>query len=198
MQGIRIEGRSYAGGWWDWLTPFSLLTGAALVVGFALLGATWLAMKTTGELEARARRYARLAGVGTLALIGAVSLATPFLQPFYLERWFGMPTVLFSAAVPLLVLGCALVLFRSLAAGHAVRPFLAALGLFVLCYAGIGISFYPYMVPPSLTIWQAAAPDESLGFLLVGALVLLPVILAYTGYAYWVFRGKLRPGEGYH
>lgn len=198
VQGIRIENREYAGGWWDWLTPFTLLTGIAVVVGYALLGATWLNLKTSGDLQVRARRLALFAGAGTLALIGVVSLWTPFLEPIYFERWFQWPTAFFSAFVPLLLAICAFGLWQGLQADKHLQPFLAALGLFVLSFAGIGISFYPYIVPGALTIAEAAAPDASLGFLLVGALVLVPIILAYTGYAYWVFRGKVDPNEGYH
>ncbi|MBU2089267.1 MAG: cytochrome d ubiquinol oxidase subunit II [Alphaproteobacteria bacterium] len=198
VQGIKVANRAYAGGWWDWLTPFSLLTGVALVVGYALLGSTWLVMKTDTEVRNKARLQARLTGIGTLALIGAVSLWTPFQNAVYLERWFAWPAMLFSGIVPLLVLLCAFLLFKGLAGKRDYVPFLASLGIFVLCYIGIGISFYPYMVPPSLTIWDVAAPDESLGFLLVGTVVLLPMILAYTAYAYWVFRGKVDPSEGYH
>ncbi|MCF3641891.1 cytochrome d ubiquinol oxidase subunit II [Rhizobium sp. TRM95111] len=198
VQGIPVENRAYTGGWWDWLTPFSVATGVALLVGYALLGATWLVMKTTGDLAERARYYALRAGVGTLAAMGIFSLWTPFLKPLYLDRWFGWPTMIFSIVVPLLVLGCSYLLIQGLKTRHDTRPFLAALGLFVLGFIGIGISFYPYIVPTSVTIWEAAGPDESLGFLLVGAVVLVPIILAYTGYAYWVFRGKVDPGEGYH
>ena len=198
VQGIEVENRAYAGGWLDWLTPFSVLTGVALVVGYALLGATWLNMKTEGALAERARRWALRTGIATIVLIGLVSLITPFLNPVYLHRWFDWPTGVFSVIVPALLLGCAWLFWRGLRAHHDAQPFLAALGVFVLCYVGILISFFPYMVPPSITLWQAAAPDRSLGFLLVGALILLPIILAYTGYAYWVFRGKVRPGEGYH
>jgi len=198
VQGIAVDGRAYAGGWWDWLTPFSVLTGVALVVGYSLLGATWLVLKTEGDIQQQARAYAVRAGVALLVLIGIVSLITPYLNPAYLERWFAWPTAAFSVIVPALVLGCAYLLFTGLNRGYDFQPFLASLGIFLLCYIGIGISFYPYMVPPSLTIWQVAAPDESLMFLLVGALILLPLIIAYTAYAYWVFRGKVRPGEGYH
>jgi cytochrome bd ubiquinol oxidase subunit II len=198
VQGIAVDGRAYAGGWWDWLTPFSVLTGVALVVGYSLLGATWLVLKTEGHIQQQARDYAVRAGVALLVLIGIVSLITPYLNPVYLERWFAWPTAAFSVIVPALVLGCAYLLFTGLNRGYDLQPFLASLGIFLLCYIGIGISFYPYMVPPSLTIWQVAAPDESLMFLLVGALILLPLIIAYTAYAYWVFRGKVRPGEGYH
>jgi len=198
VQGIDVVDRAYAGGWWDWLMPFSLLTGVALVVGYALLGATWLVMKTEGHLQRRAMDFAWVSAIGTLILITVVSLVTPFLNPVFLERWFAWPTMIFSLVVPALVAACAWGLFRGLLEHRPLRPFLSALGLFVLCYAGIGISFFPYMVPPSVTIWQAAAPDESLAFLLVGAVVLIPVILAYTAYAYWVFRGKVDPNEGYH
>ena len=198
MQGIRIADRQYAGGWWDWLTPFSILTGVALVVGYALLGATWLNLKTSGALQAQARRYAMIAGVGTLALIGAVSLWTPFLDTVYFQRWFGFPTAFFSAFVPLLLAACAFALWHGLTTDKHLQPFLAALGLFVLSFVGLGISFYPYIVPGALTIAEAAAPDSSLSFLLVGAVFLIPIILAYTGYAYWVFRGKVDPEEGYH
>lgn len=198
VQGIPVEGRAYAGGWWDWLTPFSLLTGVALVVGYTLLGSTWLVMKTTGELREQAARFARFAGIGTLALIGAVSLWTPFLEPVYFDRWFDWPTVLFSVLVPGLIMGCAWLLFTGLARGHDRQPFFASVAIFVLCFAGIGISFYPYIVPPVLTIEEAAGPDESLVFLLVGTLVLVPIILGYTAYSYWLFRGKTEEGEGYH
>jgi cytochrome d ubiquinol oxidase subunit II len=198
VQGIKIANRQYAGGWWDWLTPFSLLTGVAVVVGYALLGATWLHMKTSGELQTRVRRFAMLAGIGTIGLIGAVSLWTPFLDTIYFERWFGFPTAFFSAFVPLLVAICAFGLWYGLTHKRDVIPFLAALGLFVVSFIGLGISFFPYIVPGALTIHEAAAPDVSLSFLLVGAVVLVPTILAYTGYAYWVFRGKVDPEHGYH
>lgn len=198
VQGIPVSGRAYAGGWWDWLTPFSILTGLALVIGYALLGATWLAMKTTGELQERAYALAWWAGVGTLLLIGIVSLWTPFLNPEYMRRWFAWPAVLYTLPVPLLVAACAAALIKGLADRLEIVPFLASVGLFVLCYIGLGISFYPYIVPTSVTIWEAAAPDISLGFLLVGALVLIPIILIYTAHAYWVFRGKVDPQAGYH
>jgi len=198
VQGIAIANRQYAGGWWDWLTPFSIVTGIAVVVGYGLLGATWLNLKTTGDLQARARQLAIYAGIGTLALIGVVSLWTPFLEPVYFERWFQWPTAFFSAFVPLLLAVCAFGLWQGLTANKHLQPFLSALGLFVLSFAGLGISFYPYVVPGALTIAEAAAPDSSLAFLLVGAVVLIPIILAYTGYAYWVFRGKVDPEEGYH
>lgn len=198
VQGIAISGRSYGGGNWDWATPFSLLTALALVTGYATLGATWLILKTEGETQDRARRLAKPLGAALLALIGAVSLATPLLRPEYLDRWFGWPTGLYSAAVPLLLAVSAWMLWTGLRDNHHLRPFLATAAMFVLSFMGLGISFYPHLLPPSLTIWEAAAPDSSLKFLLVGAVVLVPMILAYTGYSYWVFRGKVRPGEHYH
>ncbi|MET4129817.1 cytochrome d ubiquinol oxidase subunit II [Roseovarius sp. MBR-6] len=198
VQGIEVTGRAYSGGWWDWLTPFSVLTGLAVVAGYALLGATWLVLKTDGPLQLGMRRRAWWLGFATLGFMGIVSLATPFLEPVYFQRWFNLPGSAFSIVMPVLVLGAAWALFTGLNDSRDLRPFLAALSLFVLGFIGIGISFYPMMVPPSLTIWQVAAPDESLAFALVGTLFLVPLILAYTAYAYWVFRGKVRPGEGYH
>jgi cytochrome d ubiquinol oxidase subunit II len=198
VQGIPVVDRAYAGGWWDWLTPFSIATGLALLIGYTLLGSTWLVMKTEGELARRARHLAQRLAFLTVIAMGVFSLWTPWLRPLYLDRWFGFPTAMFSVIVPLLVLGSLYLIVKGLKSGKDVQPFLASLGLFILGYAGIGISFYPYIVPTSLTIWDAAAPPESLSFLLVGALVLVPIILAYTGYAYWVFRGKVRHEDGYH
>ena len=198
VQGIHIVDREYAGGWWDWLSPFSVLTGIAVVVGYALLGACWLNLKTLGDIQQKARRMATGTGVLMLVLIGVVSLWSPFINPVYFDRWFGWPTAFFSAFVPLLIAGCAFALWHGLTTDKHLQPFLAALGLFILSFVGLGISFYPYIVPGSITIEEAAAPDSSLLFLLVGAVVLVPTILAYTGYAYWVFRGKMDPDEGYH
>jgi cytochrome d ubiquinol oxidase subunit II len=198
VEGIEVAGRAYAGGRWDWLSPFSMLTGVALVAGYALLGATWLVMKTEGYVRVRAEPIAKAAGAATLALIGLVSLWTPFLNPVYLERWFAFPNVLFTVWVPALLLVAAFVFVQGFRKGRDRWPFLASLAMFVLSFVGLGISFYPYIVPPSLTIWQAAGPEASLLFLLVGAVVLVPLILAYTGYAYWVFRGKTDPHHGYH
>jgi cytochrome d ubiquinol oxidase subunit II len=198
VQGIKVADRAYAGGWWDWLTPFSVLTGLALVVGYALLGSTWLILKTTGALQLQMRSHAWWLGVATLALIGVVSLLTPFQDPIYFQRWFNLPGSVWTMAVPLLMLALAWAFFAGLNDMKDAQPFLSALGFFVVSFIGIGISFYPMIVPPSLSIWEAAAPESSLAFALVGAVVLIPIILAYTAYAYWVFRGKLDPSEGYH
>ncbi|MGG7516606.1 cytochrome d ubiquinol oxidase subunit II [Allorhizobium undicola] len=198
VQGIPVENRAYSGGWWDWLTPFSLATGVALVCGYGLLGATWLVFRTLGPIQERARRYALPLAIATVASMAVFSLWTPWLKPQYLDRWFGYPTALFTVLVPLMVLACLYGVFRGLQGSRDWLPFVASLALFVLGYVGIGISFYPYIVPTALTIWEAAAPDASLKFLLVGAVVLVPIILVYTAYAYWVFRGKIDPEEGYH
>jgi cytochrome bd ubiquinol oxidase subunit II len=198
VQGIPMAGRAYAGGWWDWLTPFSILTSIAMVMGYALLGSTWLVLKTEGALQERSRLQAYFTGLGTLILIGMVSQWTPFLRPEYFARWFAWPTMIFSFLVPLLVATCAYGLYRGLRDKRDLLPFLSALGIFVLCFVGLGISFYPNIVPPALSIWDAAAPDKSLAFLLVGTVVLVPIILVYTAYSYWVFWGKVNPDEGYH
>ncbi|ACM29308.1 cytochrome d ubiquinol oxidase subunit II [Agrobacterium sp. SHOUNA12C] len=197
LQGIHVENDAYAGGWLDWLSPFSLLTGIAVVVGYALLGATWLIWKTEGSSQSHARRVAFWVGAATLIALAAVSAATPFLAYDYWRRWFAMPGVLLTAQVPLLVLICSATFFWSLRREFERAPFLMALALFLLGFIGLGISIYPYIVPRAVTIWDAAAPRESQIFMLFGALVIIPVILVYTGWAYWVFRGKAGV-HGYH
>lgn len=198
LQGIRVVNRQYAGGWWDWLTPFSIFCGIALVVGYALLGACWLIWRTEGSLQRRCRRYAARLGVATLGLIVIVSLWTPMLNKEYMNSWFAWPQIAATSPVPILVALLAWAFWRGLGERHELTPFLCAQAWFVLCYIGLGISMFPYIVPPSITIWQASAPPTSQRFLLVGALILVPIILAYTSYAYWVFRGKVRPGVHYH
>jgi cytochrome d ubiquinol oxidase subunit II len=197
LQGIAVEGRAYGGGWWDWLSSFSLLTGASVIVGYALLGSCWLIWKTEGALQARAYRRAAPLGAALVACIAAVSLATPLLEGAYYERWFAWPRVLYTAQVPLLVAITTVLFFRSLSQRRELAPFLLGLALFLLTYIGLMISVYPHVVPGEVTIWEAAAPDGSLGFMLVGAAVLIPIILGYTGHAYWVFRGKVGT-DGYH
>ncbi|GGX62186.1 ubiquinol oxidase subunit II, cyanide insensitive [Litorimonas cladophorae] len=198
VQGIDVEGRAYAGGWWDWFTPFSLMCGVALTAGYALLGTTWLVMKTEGILRDRAYAIAKPMAIATLAFMGIVSLWTPFLSPEIAERWFTFPQLLFVLPVPTLVFILAVVLGWGIIKRKDNVPFLATIGIFLLCFAGLGIGISPYIVPRAVTIAEAAAPDKSLMFMLVGALILLPMILAYTAYAYWVFRGKVDPEAGYH
>jgi len=198
LQGVHVEGRQYAGGWWDWLTPFSILTGLALVIGYSLLGATWLVMKTEGELRDKAYRLSWQLMVAMLGAIAAVSIATPFLHVQYTQRWFSWPNIILTAPVPIAVAGVAVLLLRSLANKSDYQPFFLSLALFALSYAGLGISMWPYIVPQSITIWQAASPENSQVFMLFGVAVLVPLILGYTGWAYWVFRGKVKAGSGYH
>ena len=197
LQGIAVNGRSYGGGWWDWLTPFSVAVGVALVCGYALLGATWLIMKSEGSLLDRCYPLAQRFAVATIAGMAIVSAWTPFLSYDYYRRWFAWPQVLFTAQVPLLVAIASVGIFFALRHRRSYWPFLMALALFALGLIGLGISLYPYVVPRSITIWDAAAPTQSLTFMLVGAAIMVPIILAYTGYAYWVFRGKTAD-EGYH
>ena len=197
LQGIHVVNDAYAGGWLDWLSPFTLLTGVALVIGYALLGATWLVWKTEGGTQRHARRLAWRLGIATLIALAAVSVATPYLAYDYWRRWFAMPGVLLTAQVPLLVVVAAATFFWGLRRGAERLPFLMALALFLLGFVGLGISIYPFMVPRAVTIWQAAAPAQSQQFMLVGAALIIPVILIYTGWAYWVFRGKVGT-HGYH
>jgi cytochrome d ubiquinol oxidase subunit II len=198
IQGIEIAGGAFAGGPLDWLTPFALLCGAGVVIGYALLGATWLVLRTEGPVAVRARRQAQWLLGGVLAAMGAVSLWTPLTAPAIFERWFALPNILLLWPVPLLTALCAWRCWRGLRGGADVAPFLLAIGLFLLGFFGLAISVYPLIVPPSLSITAAAAAPESQLFMLVGTLALLPVILAYTAFNYWTFRGKIREGEGYH
>ncbi len=198
LQGIKVVDLAYAGGWWDWLTPFTVLCGIATVVGYALLGACWLIWRTDGALQSRARRLAGVLGAATLILIVAVSLWTPFLAGDYASRWFSFPNILIVLPVPALVALLAVRFWRGLAREEQISPLLCALGWFVLSFVGLGISVFPHIVPPGITLWEAAAPPESQAFLLVGAAVMIPMILAYTGYAYYVFRGKVTAATGYH
>jgi cytochrome d ubiquinol oxidase subunit II len=198
LQGIRVVDRHYAGGWFDWLTPFSILCAVALVAGYALQGAAWLIWKTDGALQARARRHAEVLGIALLIAMGAVSLWTPFLQGGFFHRWFSWPNIVLLSPMPLLVAAVAVLFWRSLHGTRDALPLLCVQIWFVLCYAGLGISIFPLMVPPSITIWQAAAPHDSQLFLLVGTVVLLPLVLGYTVFSYWLFRGKVKAGDSYH
>jgi cytochrome d ubiquinol oxidase subunit II len=198
LQEIRVESAQFAGGAFDWLTPFTIMCGAALVVGYALLGATWLMMKTTGEVEAGARRLGVPLLFALLAFIAVVSVWTPLQIERITERWFSTPNFYFLSQVPLATLLLAWLCWRSIRRGKSILPFASAVGLFLLAYAGLIISNAPYLVPPSITLWQAAAHPSSQVFFLIGATILMPMILGYTVFVFWLFRGKIRPGEGYH
>jgi len=197
LQGIRVVNGAYAGGWLDWLSPFTVLTGVSVVLGYALLGSTWLIWKTDGAGQVHARRLAMKLAIGTVVAMAAVSVATPYLHYDYWRRWFSMPNVLFTAQVPLLVLVASAIFVWSLRRGAERLPFLMTLALFVLNFVGLSISVFPYLVPRAVTIWDAAAPASSQRFMLAGVSVIMPVIIAYTGWAYWVFRGKAGT-HGYH
>lgn len=199
LQGVVVDGRAYGGGWWDWLTPFSLLCGVAVIAGYGLLGATWLIMKTGDDVQARARKLALFFGIATLGFIGAVSLATPFLDVNYYSRWFEAPGLFVTIPMPILIGLIAVLMLTSLRTyHHEYRPFILSLLLFALCFVGLGISMFPYIIPPDVTILEAATPFRSQIFMFVGACFLIPLILGYTAFAYWVFRGKVDPDEGYH
>jgi cytochrome d ubiquinol oxidase subunit II len=197
IQGFKVDGRHFAGTSFDCFTPFSLLTGVALVFGYGLLGACWLILKTEGDLQARARRQARICFLGVIACIGIVSLWTPLSNAEISERWFSWPNIGFLAPVPFITAVLALLEWRAIGRGE-MSPFFYAVGLFAMSYLGIGISLYPMIVPHSFTLWQAASDPSTQLFLLLGTLFLLPVILVYTGWSYWVFRGKVRADIGYH
>jgi cytochrome d ubiquinol oxidase subunit II len=197
LQGIRVVDNAYAGGWLDWLSPFTVLTGLSVVCGYALLGATWLVWKTDGSGQAHARRMAFALGIATLIAMVAVSAATPFLAYDYWRRWFSLPGVFLTAQVPLLTLIVTVAFFWSLRRGAERLPFLMALALFLMGFVGLGVSMYPYLVPRAITLWDAAAPPSSQSFMLVGTAVIFPIIIIYTAWAYWVFRGKVGT-HGYH
>jgi cytochrome bd ubiquinol oxidase subunit II len=198
VQGIKVENGAFAGGAFDWATPFALACGLGVVAGYALLGAAWLVMKTEGPVAERSRIQAKALLLAVLAFMGVVSLWTPLAFERIAARWFSTPNIYFLWPVPLLTALTALMAWRWLEQGREVPPFLASIVMFLFGYLGLVISTYPYLVPPSLTVWQTAAAPASQIFLLLGTIALLPIILGYYGFIYWLFRGKLREGEGYH
>jgi cytochrome bd ubiquinol oxidase subunit II len=199
LQGLPLREGQASGNASTWLAPFPVFVGLGLLVAYALLGASWLVMKTDAELQQRMRELGkRLAGMLFL-VIGAISVWTPLSQPAVAQKWFSWPNILWFSPVPVLVLVCTLMLRRFLEDRSSdVMPFLLTLCLVFLGYSGLGISLWPYVIPPSISIWEAAGPPQSLGFTLVGALLIIPVIIGYTAWGYWVFRGKVRAGAGYH
>lgn len=199
LGGTRVENGHFAGGTFDWLTPFSLLCGLGLLVGYALLGATWLVLKMTGTLERRARRSAHLLLIGMLAFIVLVSVWTPLQFANIAARWFSWPNMLYLSPVPLATAAFAVACWRGLARLRVMfSPFYSAVALFVISYLGLVISMVPYLVPPSVTVWDAAAAPSSQRFVLIGVAILVPFILGYTVFVYYTFRGKVHADEGYH
>jgi len=198
IQGFKVHARAFAGSSLDCFTPFSALTGLALVFGYALLGASWLVLKTEGELQQRSRRQGRVALIGVLIGIAAVSIWTPLAHRDIALRWFSWPNVVLLAPVPIATALAAGWCWRALNSRAEAQPFAAALLLFALSYLGIGVSLYPDVVPHRYSLWQAASSESTQAFLGVGAMFLLPIILMYSGWSYWVFRGKVRGDLGYH
>jgi len=198
IQGFQTEGRHFAGGSLDCFTPFSLLTGVALVFGYSLLGAGWLILKTEGRLQDWARALGRWSLIGVLIGIAAVSLWTPWAKPQIAERWFSWPHIVIFAPVPIVTVLIAYWEWRSLNNRSEAAPFIGAVLLFVMSYLGIAISLFPLIVPYKFTLWDAASSQSTQAFFLVGTVFLLPIILMYTGWSYWVFRGKVRGDLGYH
>jgi cytochrome bd ubiquinol oxidase subunit II len=198
LHGINVQGREFAGGPFDWLTPFSLLCGVGLLVGYALLGACWLVLKTTDELEQRSRKLATPLLGGLIAMIVLVSIWTPLEYERVAERWFSLPNLLYLSPIPLITAALVVMCWRGVRGGHPTMAFYSAVSLFVVAFFGLVISMYPYLVPTAMTLWEAAASPESQTFLLIGTAVLVPFILGYTGFVYYTFRGKIRVGEGYH
>ena len=198
IQGIKVENGAYAGGPYDWASPFGLLCGLALIAGYGLLGATWLVMKTEGAIAVRARRQSKACLIAVLVFMAAVSLWTPLAEPRIAERWFSLPNFYYLWPVPavtaLVAFGC----WYWIEKERDAPPFLAAIALFMLGFLGLVISNFPYLVPPSLTVWDTAAAPSSQIFMLVGTLLLLPFVLGYIVLVYWLFRGKVREGESYH
>lgn len=198
IDGFEVVDRVYVGGALDWLTPFSLFCGLALIAAYALLGCTWLIMKTEGRLQLQMHDMARPLVFVLLGVTGIVSLWTPLAHADIAERWFSLPNIFWFMPVPLLVLLCTWALLRAVARNANYSPFLLTLTLIFLGYSGLGISLWPNIIPPSISIWEAAAPPQSQGFILVGALFIIPFILMYTAWSYYVFRGKVTEEDGYH
>lgn len=177
---------------------FELLVGAGLAGAYALLGSTWLVIKTEGELHRRALRWAYgavvLAGIG----VAAISLATPFASVAVLEKWFVWPRLLWLSPLPLLTalaFAGILIWIRKLQHGSSKRewiPFVLSVWIFVFAFAGLAYSLFPYLVVDRMTIWEAAAARESLMFVFVGTCIVLPMIIGYTVFSYRVFWGKAR------
>jgi cytochrome d ubiquinol oxidase subunit II len=198
IQGFKVDGRQFAGTSFDWLAPFPLVIGLALIFGYALLGACWLILKTEGQLQDWARRAAGISLIAVLAAIAGVSIWTPLVHPDIAQRWFRWPNIAFLSPVPIVTALIALAEWEALRRRHELTPFLGAIALFLMSFVGIAISLWPMIVPYRYTLWQAASSASTQAFLLIGTLFLLPVILMYTAWSYWVFRGKARGIAGYH
>jgi cytochrome d ubiquinol oxidase subunit II len=195
IQGFETEGFVYTGGPLDWLTPFTVITGLGLVAGYALLGSTWLIMKTEGEVQEWAYKITPRLLAALLAVFTIVCIYTPFIDEAVKIRWFDNISIIWI--LPLLVLYCSFVVIRNVKKRQDGMPFVATMGIFLFSYLGLLASKWPYIVPPKFTIWDAASAYNSQLFLLLGFLFVIPIVLVYTSWTYWVFRGKVKDG-GYH
>jgi len=197
VQGIEVDGRQFAGESLDFLSAFSIMTGLALVFGYALLGSTWLIMKTDETTQAWARKCAKYVIIFVTIFMGLVSLSMPFINEDIRTLWFSLPNFLWLLPMPVLSIAFAYLVWHGVRNGKEYGPFLYSLGIFFMNYIGLGISLWPWLVPYEITIWQAAAAPESQSLLLVGTAVMLPVVLSYTAYCYYLFRGKTSHEETY-
>ena len=191
VHGLPVEDGRYVGGLFDWLTPFGLLVGVALTAGYALLGSTWLVLKAPPPLELWARRVSQRLLLGVLAGIAAISIWVPQLEPRIGERWFSLPNFYVLSQVPLLTVVCGYLHWRATRGQARMAPFLLTMALFTLGYAGLAISLWPNLVPHAIPYWEAAGARSSQAFMLIGVALALPAVLFYTGYSYYVFRGKV-------
>ncbi len=198
LHGLPVKDGHFSGGMLDWLQPFPVFVGFATIAGYALLGTTWLVMRTEGEVAAQSREQARILLFVVLAAMAVVSLWTPLSAPRIWDRWFTLPNFFYLSPIPVLTAIAALTVWRGLETGHDRTPFFGTVALFLLGFAGLAISTLPYLVPPSITIWDSAAHPSSQLFMLIGTAAFLPLILGYTAFVYWTFRGKVKSGEGYH
>ncbi len=190
VQGVEVTGREFTGGQFDWLNAYSVMTGLAVVCGYGLLGATWLIMKTEDVTQSWARKCAGYLFGYVVFFMAMVSLSMPIMDSRIRALWFSLPNFLYLQIFPLLSIVLFVLLWRDLHRKHEWRPFVLSLGIFLMNYIGLGISLWPWLVPFEVTFRKAAASPESQSLLLAGTVVLLPMVLAYTGYCYYVFRGK--------
>ena len=198
IQGFKVDGRHFTGSSFDWVSPFPIAIGVALMLGYGLLGACWLILKTEGELQDWARRAAGICLVAVLVAIAAVSIWTPLARVEIAQRWFSWPNIAFLSPVPIVTVLIAFGEWEALRRRHELTPFLGAVALFLMSFIGIAISLWPMIVPYHYTLWETASSPSTQAFFLIGTLFLLPVILMYTAWSYWVFRGKVSGAAGYH
>jgi cytochrome d ubiquinol oxidase subunit II len=198
LQGIKVEDGVFVGGMFDWFSAFSVMCGVGLVAGYGLLGSCWLLIRTSGEIQHHARRVAPYFLAAVTVFIGLVSIWTPLRDAYIWDRWFSIPNIFFLWPLPLATAALIFLVWRAIVRGSEAPPFIGVVAIFLLCFLGLAISAFPYMVPPSIDLWQAAAVTSSLTIMLIGVSLMLPLIIIYTFFVYWTFRGKVSEGESYH